>query len=452
MSIWYFSLIAKLKKLFHSAKNHAGFKRYFANTSWMFAEQFLRILSGLLVGVWVARYLGPEQFGVFSYAIAFVSIFASIAKLGMDRILVRDLVKESEMRDTYLGTAFWLKIVGATFSLSIISIALLFTNNDFLTNVYILIIASGIVFQVFEVIDFYFQSKVLSKYVSLSKIAQLILSSILRIYFVLTNADLIWFVMVTLIDQATLAIALCLAYRQQKIGFFYRYFDLNIAKKLLTNSWPLMLSGVVLMVQARADQIMLKEMIGTTEVGYFSAAMRLIEVFSFVPVLIVNSLFPAIVNAKKVSIQFYYKRLFSLYRLMMILFLAVAIPVFLFGNQIVILLYGQAYAPAGYLFSLMALRLFFTNYGVARGAYLMAENLVQYSLLTMILGTIFNLLLNYYWIPIYSSKGAICASYASFFISTFLVDMFYIKAKSNFNLMFTSFFLLNFRKKLVNIQ
>ena len=123
----------------------------------MFAEQILRLIAGLFVGVWVARYLGTEQFGIFSYAIAFAAIFSSIAKLGLDGILVRDLVREPNQRDIYLGTAFWLKLAGALITLGAVALATQLTSNNRTTSLYILIIASGPIFQSFEVVDFYFQ-------------------------------------------------------------------------------------------------------------------------------------------------------------------------------------------------------------------------------------------------------------------------------------------------------
>ena len=415
--------------------------KYFYNTSWMFTEQMLRMVAGVIVGIWVARYLGPEQFGIFSYALAFAAIFSGIAKLGLDSIVVRDLVNEPDKRDIYLGTAFWLKLIGAFITLGIVAFSTRFTSNDSTTNLYIFIIASGTIFQSFEVIDFYFQSKVLSKYVSLCKITQLILSSALKLYFILTEADLFWFVIITLIDQIILAVALCFAYKYQLLGSFYHKFNLTVAKTLLKYSWPLILSGIILMVQSRIDQVMLKDVIGNTELGYYSSAMRLIEVFSFIPMILTNSFFPAIVNAKKISINLYKSRLFNFYRLMMLLFLFISIPVFFFGEQIIIFLYKNAYAPAGQLFSLMAIRLFFTNYGIVRGAYLMTENLMMYSMITMAIGAVVNILLNYLWIPDYHSIGAIWASLVSFFITTFLIDIFYHKTKENVKLQIKSMLL-----------
>ena len=158
-----------------------------------------------------------------------------------------------------------------------IALATLFTSNDRTTNLYIFIIAGGIVFQSFEVIDFYFQSRVLSKFVSLSKITQMLLSSALKLYFVLTGAPLFWFVMTSLIDQVALAATLYAVYRYQKLGNFYRHYDRAIARRLLSDSWPLIFSSLVIMVYMRIDQVMIKEMLGEKAVGLYSAAVRLSE-------------------------------------------------------------------------------------------------------------------------------------------------------------------------------
>lgn len=435
-------MLNRLKQLYGNFSTHLGVRRYVANTAWMFSERILRLISGLLVGVWVARYLGPEQFGVFSYAIAFAALFGSIAKLGLDGIVVRDLVREPDQREQYLGTAFWLKMGGAVVMLVVIALATQLTTNDKEINLYILIIASGTIFQSFEVVDFYFQSQAQSKLVSISKLIQLTLSSLLKIYLVYTGADLLAFVMVSLVDQIVLALSLYFAYRYQKLEEFYRYFEWNKAKQLLKDSWPMILGGLVLMVQARVDQVMLKEMIGNTELGYYSSAMRLIEVFSFVPVVLTTALFPAIVNAKQISESLYKNRLFNLYRLMMFLFLITAIPIYLLGSHIISFLYTDAFAPAGLLFSLMAWRLLFTNYGVVRGAYLMTENLTKYSMITMMIGGLTNVALNYLWIPAYHSVGAIWASIVSFFITTFLIDLYYVRTRENCKMMIKSMFLV----------
>ena len=199
--------------------------RYFQNTSWMMGERFLRIIAGLFVGVWVARYLGPEKFGLFSYVLAFTSLFGGIAKLGLDSIMVRELVSHPENRDTYLGTAFWLKVIGAFIVMGLIAAIVPFTSNDDTTNLFIFIIAAGLVFQSFEVVEFYFQAQVLAKIVSICKVIQLALSSVIKIYLVLNEAELIYFVLVTAFDALSLAASYFIAYKIRKYPALYKHFD-----------------------------------------------------------------------------------------------------------------------------------------------------------------------------------------------------------------------------------
>ena len=415
--------------------------KYFKNTSWLFAEKILRMVVGLLVGVWVARYLGPEQFGLLSYALSFVGLFSIIATFGLDEIVVRELVKDESRRDDLIGTAFWLKLCGAFVVLLLLAFAVIFTSNDNNTNTLIFIIASALIFQSFNVIDFYFQSKVMGKFIVYANLISLFVSSIIKITLILNDASLIAFAWVVLFDGFILAcgfIYFFLIHSTFKINnlIFYK----STAFDLLKDSWPLIFSGAVLMIQARIDQIMIKEMINSTEVGYYSAAIRLIEAFGFIPVMLKISLYPSILNSRKDSNELYQNRLLNFYRLNFLLFLAVAIPLFLFSEQIVNLLFGIEYQSVGILLSLMVIRLFFANMGVARSAYILNENLMVFSLITMTLGTITNIVLNYYWIPLYASKGAIIATIISFIVSIFVVDIFYAKTRNNVILQFKGIF------------
>ena len=195
-------MIAKLKSL----QNHQGFMKYFKNTSWLFAEKILRMIVGLFVGIWVARYLGPEQFGLFSYAQSFVGLFTAIATLGLDGIVVRELVKDESRRDELIGTAFYLKLIGAIAVLIVLAIAIQFTSNDHYTNILVFIIASATIFQAFNVVDMYFQAKVLSKYVVYANVISLFISSIVKIVLILNDAPLIAFAWATLFDSVILAL------------------------------------------------------------------------------------------------------------------------------------------------------------------------------------------------------------------------------------------------------
>ena len=420
---------------------HQGFMKYFKNTSWLFGEKILRMIVGLFVGIWVARYLGPEQFGLFSYAQSFVGLFIAIATLGLDGIVIRELVNDERRRDELIGTAFYLKLMGAFLVLLILFMTINFTSNEKETNTLVFIIASATIFQSFNVVDMYFQSRVMSKYVVCTNLISLFFSSIVKVILILNEAPLVAFAWVVLFDSVVLAFGFLYFYIQQvDFSIWSLKFQKTTAFSLLKDSWPLILSGAVLMIQARIDQVMIKEMIGNAEVGYYSVAMRLIEALAFATMLLKGSLFPAIQNAKKISEELYQDRLLNFYRLNFLLFLIMAIPIFLFAEQIVVLLFGEEYQPAGILLALMSIRLLFSSMGVARGVFILTENLMKFSLITMILGTITNIGLNYLWIPEYGGVGAIVATIFSFTVTVFLVDIFYVKTRHNVWLQIKSMF------------
>lgn len=428
----------RLKTFAHTARTHSGLRRYAVNTSWLFAEQMLRMVAGLLVGIWVARYLGPGQFGLFSYVAAFAALFGSIAKLGLDSIVVRELVRFPEQRLAYLATAFWLKIVGATLMLCAIAIAMQFTSSDHTTKLYIFIIACGSVFQSFEVIDFYFQSKVLSKFVSICKLIQLFISSLIKLYLIFSGAGLFWFVMVIFVDQLTLAVTLYLSYRYQKIDTLFGGFNRSVAENLLRDSWPLMLSGLVTMIYMRFDQIMIKEMLGDRALGIYSAATRLSEIWYFIPVLVTASVFPSIVNAKKTSEGNYIKRIINILKLLVWVSIAFALFTMAFGQWLIVTLYGVDFHDAGKVLLIHAFGGIFVTMGVVSGSWYLSEGLQKYVFYRTALGSIINIILNLILIPEYGVIGAAIAAVLTQAVAALFFDlimkktrvMFFIKLKS----------------------
>ena len=406
--------------------------KYFKNTSWLFAEKILRMVVGLLVGVWVARYLGPEKFGLLSFAHSFVGLFTIFATLGLDEIVVRELVKDESRRDSLVGTTFWLKLFGAFLVLLVLAFAINFTSNDVDTHILVFIIASATIFQSFNIVDFYFQSKILGKFVAYANFISLFISSIVKIALILSHASLLAFAWVILFDSFVLACGFIYFFlKHSTFRIKYLIFHKSTAIDLLKDSWPLIFSGGVLMIQARIDQVMIKEMLGSLEVGYYSVAMRLIEAAAFIPMLLKSSLYPSIQSAKIQSKALYQDRLLNFYRLNFLFFLVLAIPIFIFAEPIIVLLFGIEYQPAGVLLALLSIRLFFANMGVARGTYIVTENLMKFSMFTMILGTIVNIYLNYVLIPNYGARGAIVATIVSFFTTIYLVDIFYSKTRHN---------------------
>jgi O-antigen/teichoic acid export membrane protein len=387
-----------------------GFKKYASNTGWLFAEQILRSISGILVGVWVARYLGPELFGIYSYAVSFVVLFGAIAHLGLQVIVVRELVNKPDQQKNIMGTALYMQMIGAVVMILLISAILPFTSNDATTNIYILIIASGLIFQSFQVIDFYFQSKVQAKYVSYCRLVQLTISSILKIGLVLADAELIYFVAVIVIDNITLAIALIYAYWKQGGGSFYKSYDAGIVKILIKECWPLLVASLVHIVYMRIDQVMIKEMMDAASVGVYSAAVKFSEAWYFVPVLIGQSLFPAIINAKKNSERLYIHRLTLLLNVMMAVSVVVGIVLSFSSDLLVDLFYGPSYAGAGTVLSIQVWAGIFVSSGVVANKWYIIEGHQKYNIYPILAGAVLNIILNLVLIPKYGIVGSAVAT------------------------------------------
>lgn len=397
---------------------------------------------GLFVGVWVARYLGPEQFGLWSYAIAFTSLFSAFASFGIDSIVVRELVKNPERQNELLGTAFVLKLIGGTLTLLIAIVAiLLLRNGDTLTLWMVAISAAGFIFQSFNVIEFYFQARVRSKYTVLAASSAFIFVTIVKVILILSFAPLILFAWVGLIEVGLTSLFLIVSYKKDHNNICSWSCNKSTAISLMKNGWPLVFSSLAIMIQARVDQVMLGDMIGNAEVGQYSAAMRLIEVFSFLPTIIVSTLSPYITKAKLISETLYHERLLEIYRLMFILFLVVAIPIYFWGGEFVLFVFGDEYKRAGGLLSLFAIRLFFANFGVAKSLFTVNESLFKYALITAVIGAIVNILGNYLLIPYYGAEGAIISTIISFSITIFMVDLFYTPTRLNFYLMVYAVFI-----------
>ncbi|EQB39811.1 hypothetical protein M947_04340 [Sulfurimonas hongkongensis] len=443
-------MINKLKSL----QNNQGFMKYFKNTSWLFGEKILRMIVGLFVGIWVARYLGPEQFGLFSYAQSFVGLFTAIATLGLDGIVVRELVKDKSIRDELIGTAFWLKLMGAFGVLLVLAVAVNFTSNDSYTNLLVFIIASATIFQSFNVIDLYFQSKVLSRYVVYANIISLFISSIVKVVLILSGAPLIAFAWVVLLDSFVLACGFVYFYiyhfyhftpdtKSQAIRHFaLRYkipfkiqnlkFKKSTAISLLKDSWPLILSAIVISIYMKIDQVMIKEMLDSQVVGQYAAAVRISELWYFIPMVIVSSLFPAIINAKKQSEKLYYIRLQKLYNMMVWLAIAIALPMTFLSDWVVDLLYGEQYNQAGSVLMIHIWAGVFVFLGVASGKWLLSENLQIFSTINTSIGAVINVGLNYILIPKIGVDGAAWATLFSYFIAAYFSLLFWKQTRINF--------------------
>ena len=409
-----------------------GFRKYFANTSWLLGERILRMTISLFVGIYVARYLGPERFGILSYALSFVWLFSSLASFGLDDILVRELVQRPEQRNNLLGTVFWLKVCGTTVMGIAIAVVLEFMAEDQRTYWMIVIIAFGFLFQTTNTIEFYFQAQVQSKFTVRVQVVQLLITSLFKIYLVWNKAELVWFALALMLDQAVVAVLLLFMYHWKIEWFPYFSFQWKHAKKLMVDAWPLIFTGMVVSVYMKIDQVMLKEMLDAKAVGIYASAVKLCEAWYFVPTAVMASLFPAVIEARKKSETVYDERIQKLYDLMVWGSVAIALPTTLLADWVILILYGTDFKEAADVLRIYIWAGVFVSLGVASSKWLVTENLQRYSFFRTILGAILNVGCNLWLIPIYGIKGAAFATLVAQVTVAFVSLSFFSKTRKNY--------------------
>src|SRR5690606_26575118 len=223
------------------------------------------------------RHLGPEQFGIYSYAISFVMLFSILAKLGLTNFIVKEMVDKRNDQITILNTAFSLKLFGSVLIFFVMLVVSWVFGHDRITSLYIAIIGIGMVFQSFEVVEFYCQAIVNIRPIVVAKVIQLASSSVLKIALLLLDADLLYFVVVALFDVVALSFAYILIHRTLTGTSMRISVDPGIATRLLGMAWPVALSNMAMMAYTRMDQIMLFNMEDAASVGIYASATRISE-------------------------------------------------------------------------------------------------------------------------------------------------------------------------------
>lgn len=406
---------------YHYILEHTGFRRYFLNTGWMFAGQFFTLIVAFFIGAWIARYLGPSQYGVFQYAIAFVSLFSVVANLGIDVILNREIVKHPEKRDELLGTGFKLKLIGGFITIALILIAISIINFDSLTRLLIIIYSLSFIFHPLNVIGIYFQAKVEAKNNVKAQIFTVIISSILKVTFILLALPLFYLIIIYTLDSLWQAIGLYYTYKRKKLKIINWRFNPKLALNLFKDSWPLILANAAAFIYLRIDQVMIEYFLDQTAVGLYAAAVKFAEVWYFIPGIICASLFPAIINAKMSSDKSYRQRLKHLYILMLAVAVLIAIPTTLLAPIFVPAIFGAQYflsVPILKIYIWSGIGLFL---GWAMNQYLVSENKTMFLFKVNAIAMVVNITLNLILIPIIGLTGAAWTTLFSYMILPLVV-------------------------------
>ena len=393
------------------------------NVSWLFFDKILRMAVGLLAGVWVARYLGPEQFGLLSFALAFTGLFGAIATLGLQGIVVRDIVRDQESARLTLGTAAVLQLVGGLVSFLLILGAIAYLRpDDALSRTIVAILGAMMVLKASEISVYWFESQVQSKYTVWVQNSVFLVFAAVKVGLILLEAPLSAFVWAMLTESAMVAVIMLLVFNLRGINITQLHASISRAKTLLNDSWPLLLSGMAITIYMKIDQIMLGQMIGDEAVGIYSAAARISEVWYFIPMAIVASVFPTIIEAKKLGEGLYYARLQKLYDLMAAMSVLVALPMTLFSGPLIAMLFGANFSAAGTVLAIHIWAGIFVFLGVASGNWFITENLQKLFFQRTVYGAVANILLNLLLIPKFGVNGAAIALVISQAIASWLFD------------------------------
>ncbi len=403
---------------------HVGFQKYLRNTGWMFAARIVTFFTSFLTVAIVARYLGPENLGKLDYAQSFVAITSVFASLGIDQILYRDLISHPEKENVLLGTAVFSKLFFGVLSFFLSIIISYFIGNDLILTILIGICASTFIISPVGTIGILFNAQVKTKYSSQVSIFLAFFIPALKIIIVFLDKGIIFFAMTILVEALiSMLWSLYIYITRFKNNPLLWKFNWDIFRELMKNSWPLLLAGFSGYIYAKIDQVLILHYMNSATVGIYGVAVKLTQIWAFLPGLIVTSMFPAIVNARNNNFSLYAKRFKKLSLMTTLATMVIAIPLYIFAPIVIKIIFGDAFMAASpilriYLWTSVAITLV-----VLSQHYLIAEKFNKIFLYTSIIGAASNIVLNIILIPLFGPKGSAIGtliSYLSVVLSLFI--------------------------------
>ena len=379
------------------------------NAVWIIGCRLVQAVIGLAVTMISARYLGPSGYGLINYAASLVTFFVPIMQLGLNSTLVQEILNKPEQEGETMGTALVLTFVSGIACVIGVGAFSAFANKGETQTIFVCVLYSLLlVSQSLEMIQYWFQAKLLSKYTALTVLAAYIAISIYRITLLVAGKSIYWYAVSQAIDYAIIAIALLFIYNRlptQKLRF-----SLTRANEIFGRSKHYIISAMMITVFAQTDRVMLKIMIDEAAVGYYSAAITCAGLSSFVFVAIIDSARPTILNGKKKSDEVFQYRLKLLFTLVIGLALLQSAAFTILPNLVIGILYGSAYAPSVSALRIVVWYTTFSYLGAVRDIWILAENKQKYLWIINLSGASVNICLNAFMIPVYGINGAAAAS------------------------------------------
>jgi len=396
-------------------------QRAVGNTGWLLFERLVRLIIGLSVGAWVARYLGPARFGELAYVLSFIAFFQIVADLQADGFIIRDLAQEQLSAGEVLGTAFSMRLaVGALAWLTAVAGMALFHPGDRQLILMTALVGASLVFQASDTVDYWFQSQSKSKRTVQAKLVSYLVSNGVKVGLLLVKAPLAAFAAVISLEAATLALALAVSYRGYPTPERWRAQRAE-ARRLFGLCWPFLLSGLMVTAYMRIDQIMLKEMLGEKQLGIYAAALPLAQVWNIIPTTLVTSLAPFVARRKSRGEAEYREALVIIFRVFAIVSLLGAGLTALASPWIVQLLYGVEYQDSAAVLGRLVFVIVFGFQGVAQTLWVINDNLRGVNLASTTLAALVNICCNALFIRQFGILGAVYSCLLAQAVSVVLV-------------------------------
>ena len=416
------------------------------NAGWIVGGKIFQMLINLIVGLMTARYLGPGNYGLIHYATAYTAFFSSFCTLGINSVIVKEFVDNPGEEGLIIGTTLGLRALSSVLSaITIICISLVLDAGESITQIVVVLCSIGVIFQIFETYNYWFQYKLQSKKTAIASLAAYMITTIYRILLLANNKSVVYFSLATSIDYICLAVLLVFFYFKEnggKLRFSFLY-----GKELLSKSHHYILPSLMVAIYGQTDKLMLKHMISDTEIGYYSTAVSVCNIWCFVLSAIIDSVIPVIMQAHKENKEKFVRINKILYCIITYVSVFVSILFTVFGEWVVLLLYGKAYVPAVAPLRVITWYTAFSYLGVARNAWIVCENKQKYLKYIYASAALSNVVLNVVFIPWLGATGAAIASLIAQVVTTFIAPFLIKDMRENSIMMIKAIFLRGIIKK-----
>lgn len=392
----------------------------FNNAKWIVFCKIAQSLIQLVIGMISARYLGPSNYGLISYAASIVAFFLPIMRLGLNATMVRELMEAPEKEDEVVGTTLLMNVLSSVACIiGVFSFSLAANFGETETIVVCVLYSTSIFFAALEMIQYWFQYKLLSKYSSLAMLAAYVLVSLYKIFLLITQRSIYWFALSHSVEYGIIAIMLIALYIKHGSGKFS--FSKSRAIDMLGRSKYYILSGLMVVIFQNTDHFMLKMISGNQENGFYSAAITCAGVVQFVYLAIIDSFRPLILSGKKENQEEYEKNLSLLYGIVTYVSFIQSLFFTIFAWLLIAILYGDDYSQSIPVLQILTWYCAFSYMGSVRNIWLLAEQKQKYLPAINLSGVVFNVILNFIMIPLWGACGAALASLLTQFFTNFVL-------------------------------